>query len=488
MTVQSLDNLLHLMPQNDKPALITPENQTLTFAELHQRIGHFAGALHKKGIQPGDRVLILIPMSIELYVALLGTLWIGATVMLVDPSAPLEKILPRFQPHAFIGSAKAHLLRLKYASLRKCKLYLSTSFTILWHQNMHKCHDSIPPIAIPEHPALLTFTTGTTGTPKAMARSHQFLLCQHQALAHHMHYEPQDVDLPTLPVFLLHSLAAGATCILADADLKAVGSVNGSKIISQIQQHRVTSLSASPAFFQRLIEDCEKSAITLDGITQIFTGGARVNAKTVQGLQQYFPYAKIHIVYGSTEAEPIAVCPIHDMMDDFIDGEASGKGALVGYPVPEIQVLIQEHEIWVTGAHVNQQYYQDPQSDAQNKVCIDGVIWHRTGDAGYFDSQGRLWLLGRIGDDINGDWPLPIEGQAEFLQFVKKAALIQWKNQGILVVEAMQNLDDSQIAILKNLYPRLIFMKKIPVDPRHNAKINRHQLLQILQNTPQKMY
>ena len=479
--MMSSQNLVHQLKSTDIPAIITPAGHSLTFKELYQQVGEFAGALEQKGIKAGDRVLLLIPMSIELYVSLLALFWIGATVVLVDPSAPLDKILPRFKLKAFIGSAKAQLLRLKFSSLRGLDLYVSTGFTFLVHRRLHSLKAEPPPIATPVAPALLTFTTGSTGIPKAIARTHDFLRNQHHTLSHHMSCTTGTIDLPTLPVFLLHSLAGGATCVLADADLRNVGTVDPQKLIAQIQKQNISSISGSPAFFAPIIRYARANQLKLSSVQQVFTGGARVNTKIAKQLCETFSEAQVFVVYGSTESEPIAVLHLNEDLRDLAEGERTGKGALVGAPVPEIDIWIREDEIVVTGAHVNKSYYQDSNADAENKIEKDGKIWHRTGDAGFLDEQGRIWLLGRIGTKVGERWPMPVEAQAECFDFVHKAAFLEWNNSPLLVIEVEHKPADWKEQLSK-ICSNVKILRKIPVDPRHNSKIDRRKLRDILSN------
>ena len=240
----------------DQPAIVEPSGRSVTFAELERRSAELAGGLAELGLEPGARVLLLVPMSIDLYEALIALLRGLYTVVLLDPSAPtVEENLQRVGLSAFVGSGKAQLLRLKHPSLRGLDRYVSTGFTPLPHRNLGRL--SGPPLGpldppSEDFPALLTFTTGSTGRPKTVARSHRFLEAQRGILTEHMGLEPGDVDLPTLPVFLLNSLAAGATCVLPDADLRSVASVDPQRILRQLRAHRCTTTSGSPAFFAPL--------------------------------------------------------------------------------------------------------------------------------------------------------------------------------------------------------------------------------------------
>ena len=480
-----IHNLVSLLPNTSHTALISSDGE-LTFEELHRQVSQTAAGLHQAGVQAGDRILLLMPMSNELYISLLALFWIDATVMLVDPSAPLDEILKRFRPSGFIGSPKAHLLRIKYSSLRGLPLYISTGFVPMWHRRLSSITAEPIPITDASHPALLTFTTGTTGIPKAMARRHSFLLAQHKALAHHMDFTAGDVDMPTLAVFLLHSLAAGATCVLPDANLRNVAEVNAESIIKQLEHHSVTSMSGAPAFFNALCTPMLEWGQQIGSIKKIFTGGGRVMASDVQRMQRCFPQAQITIVYGSTEAEPIATLNATARLDDIVRGEVKGLGALVGTPVDDIKVKIVDDELWVTGAHVNTSYFQSPEADAENKVNDGEHIWHRTGDAAII-RDNEIWLLGRIGDLIDGHWPMPIEGMVLQLDFVIQAALVNHQGSAALVLVFDAPPADWRAQVSTRCQLPVILSEHIPLDPRHNTKIDRRRLLEQLSQSPQNL-
>lgn len=471
-------NLVSLLQKNSALALITKRSET-SFDQLHERVERTAAGFRALGVLPGHRILLLMPMSIDLYVSLLALFWIDATVMLVDPSAPLDQIFNRFKPQGFIGSPKAHLLRLKHAGLRGLPVYVSTGFIPLIHKRLEKIVAEPVPVTEPKHPALLTFTTGTTGTPKAMARSHAFLLAQHNALSGHMDFKPGDVDLPTLPVFLLHSLAAGATCVIPDADLRNPGAVDPKPVVDQIESNLVTSMSGAPAFFNAICKHVLENGGHFQGVKKIFTGGGRVLAADVERIQTCFPNATITIVYGSTEAEPIATLNASKNLDRLRDGEKNGRGALVGRPVDEIEVKVVNDEVWVSGQHVNRSYFQSPERDNENKVSDGERVWHKTGDAGYLQDS-EIWLLGRIGDAVDGHWPMPVEGAVRQLPFVLQAALVGHEDQAVLVLVLDSQPENWRQQVATITARPVIITERIPLDPRHNTKIDRKRLLSTL--------
>ena len=276
----------HVRERPSQPAIVqTVEGQDtrITFAELDARSAKAASLLQHAGLGRSSRVLLLIPMSIELYVALIGVLRLGAVVTLLDPSAGISHIdrcCRLAKPAAMIGSGKAHLLRVLSAGLRAIPHKFALGPRLLPAQSWRRVDDSQPlePLAEvdPDHPALLTFTSGSTGQPKAAVRSHGLLLAQQLALAEAMSLESGQADLTTLPVFTLSNLAAGVTSLLPDADLRLPGAINPLPVLAQIDRFSPASVVASPALLMQLTSHCENAQRTMPSFRRIFTGGAPV--------------------------------------------------------------------------------------------------------------------------------------------------------------------------------------------------------------------
>ena len=481
-----MTNIAELLPHSTQKALVSPRGEFVRFNEFREQVQRLAGGLHQQGLREGDRVLVLLPMGIDLYRCLLAIFHLGATAVLVDPAASLAEKIAQVKPNALIGIPKAHLLRLKVPALRGLRHYYSLGFTLLPHRNIRSIDGPSRPPASPQFPALITFTTGTTGTPKCMARSHSLLVAQHHALRCHMDLNPTDVDLPTLPVFLLHSLACGATCVIPDANLRHPGDVEAAPIVEQIIREGVTTSSGSPAFFQRLQQYLQATGTTLPSIQRVFLGGARVPSSLLRSMASTFPNAAFQLVYGSTEAEPIAVLDGQRHLDSLEAGEKSGKGILVGTPVQATQVQIRNQEICVTGDHVNPAYLNDEAATNLYKYRAQDAqgqerIWHRTGDAGFIDEQGQIWLLGRIGQDVAGHWPFPVETQVERLAFVQRAGLIERDGRPILAVELHEPPTDWTERIHSLFDIPIVQVDRIPLDPRHQAKIDRAVLRNMIE-------
>jgi acyl-CoA synthetase (AMP-forming)/AMP-acid ligase II len=485
---------------------------TLTFAGLERAVARAAALLHETGLRPGDPVLVLHPMAAELYIALLALFRLGLVAMFPDPSAGLDHIehcCSLFPPKGLIARSRAHLLRIVSPALRRIPRTFAVGLPVPGATRWSRAeglapYEEIHPCAT-DTPALLTFTSGSTGRPKAAVRTHGFLLAQHRALEETLELRPGDVELTTLPVFVLANLASGSASFIPDIDLRRPGRIDPGPLVAQILAHGPTRAVASPALLEHVADYCLRHGHTLPSLKKVLSGGAPVFPGLLGKLQSIAPQAEITAVYGSTEAEPISCIAHRAMRPDDIAAMRGGRGLLVGFPVPAIQVRILRDrwgwpvgpctradfaaaclppgmagEIVVSGEHVLPGYVNGD-GDEETKFTVDGVRWHRTGDAGYLDDRGRLWLLGRcaarIQDSRGTLYPFSVEAAAHQHPAVRRAAVVSHHDRRVLVVELRKagtgiGLDRLRRRLAWARIDEVQVHETIPVDRRHNAKID----------------
>lgn len=518
----------HARQLPDVPAIVEAARRgrgRITFAELDEAAASAAGLLSDAGLCRGDTVLVFQRISVELYVALAAIFRLGLVAMFVDPSAGrkhLDRCCEIRPPRALIASPRAHLLRLLSTRLAAIpiKFVIGTRVpgAISWSQAARSMrHCAIESVAL-EHPALLTFTSGSTGQAKAVLRTHGFLLEQHRVLQNCLRLKAGQVDLATMPVVLLSNLAAGVTSLIPDVDLRRPGAINPARLARLMEEYSVVSSAASPALFERLTRYCAMRGMKFPGLRQLATGGAPVFPRLLAQMQAMAPQADVLAVYGSTEAEPIAHLAFQQIDSSDQAAMAAGRGLLAGRPVGDIELRIlsdnwgrgigpiggaeftakclppeQPGEIVVSGPHVMSNHLTG--DDEETGFQVDGTAWHRTGDAGYLDRRGRLWLLGRCAariEDRHGVvYPLAAEAPLYGNPHVRRAALASRHGRRILLVEYFGRrngaapLDAVQLRDRLHL-DELHICRQIPVDARHNAKIDYPRLYRMLDRQRQQ--
>jgi acyl-CoA synthetase (AMP-forming)/AMP-acid ligase II len=503
----------------DRPALLGGEAgaASITYRELWRSIDGASAGLRRLGLAPGDRALVFIPMSIDLYVALLALLKMGAVAVFVDPWIGLRQVAAYAAfaaPRAFLGTPRSQLLRLAFRPLRSLPVAVTTGRRLgsmpaaatLAELAAAAGDGSVFP-ASPEAPALITFTSGSSGVPKGVNRTHGFLWAQHRALAAELPPEEGDVDFTTFPVFALNNLAGGIPSVVPGVDLRRIDEADPEAVLGSMRARGVTTATASPPLVDRLAAAVERVPARRPPLRRLVSGGAPVADSQLEAWRRAFPRAEIVLAYGSSEAEPVARIGAEERL-----AAGGGRGTCAGRPVAAVRTrLVRIHrgpielgaegwgpwevasgevgELLVAGEHVARDYFRNPAAGRENKVTESGGrVWHRMGDTGHFDPDGRLWLVGRVHSTIFR------RGEAVHAQLVEQAA--RGEDPRIRRVAAV-GLPDPEVgerlvvvvesrsgrAVGREVAARLaaaglpadrvlVSRRALPVDPRHRSKID----------------
>lgn len=482
----------------------------ISYSQLLMLTRCYAQNLRRYKLGRGAVVLLMMPLSLEFFAAMLAVNSLGLVAMVVDPSSGLKSLLDAVSlvKPALIVVGKNLLLKgaARLLSLASgIKLSALPQWPVINAQfESNQAEVNAPDFIIDVEPsaaALITFTSGTTGRAKAIARSHDFLHKQALVLQDSLALGQSRVAFSTLPIFTLAFLSYGTTTIFGQSKLTK-DALRQATIA--IDQFKPDTILASPRFMQNLSASVMALNMTIGSVQKIYVGGAPVFASTLTTIQQAFSDARIISVYGSTEAEPVA----HRQFDSAnlkqaISQARLGSGICQGKPCQSVQLLIlprdwQEHlaheavvdervlktlalpanqigAILVSGAQVVERYLN---GTAPNKIATsDGKVWHDTGDAGYLDSKGELYLVGRVTQQsmlVKDRYPLLVEARAMTYNNIKACAYVEVENKAVLVV----TMQDSKCALegellefcrQQNIDIRTI--KNIPVDSRHQSKV-----------------
>lgn len=397
--------------------------RAIAFGALWERVSRF------DLVRPRERAMITLPMSIRLYESLLGVLHAGGVAVFIDPWVGFRNFVRLGRASGakvFLGMLKVHLLFL-FAPRR---------------------HQPDPPDA-----AIVTFTTGSSGTPKSVVRTHRILIAQHERLAAEFPAREGDVDLCTFPIFALNNLASGVTTVIPPIDLKRVDRLDPQLVARVARARGVTTATSSPPLFDKLAPLADRPRFR-----RILTGGAPVTDAQLRAWIAAWPEAEIVIAYGSTEAEPVAHIEARERL------AAGGRGYLAGRIVHGVNAKLdmiddEVGELLVAGEHVA----------SEND-------WHRMGDTGWFDEEGRFRIAGRVHSTI---WRNGVAHHAQLVEQaargddarIKRVAAVGWNDRLIVVVESDEDVA-SDVKKRVDADEVIVTKEPLPVDPRHNSKID----------------
>jgi olefin beta-lactone synthetase len=526
-----LDNIAAEFPQ--APAVIVPwKKQSINFQKLAEESGRLASGLLQLGIAKGDRVLLLVPFGIDFISITFALFKVGAVPVLVDPGLGRKGMLQcigQSQPKIMIAIPKAHAARKVFPKpFKDVKISVTVGWRWFWGgDTLAKVKklgkEILPPANVGENdPAAILFTSGSTGPAKGVLYTHNMFFSQVEALKLSYGIQPGEIDLPTFPLFGLFGPCMGMTCVLPNMDFTQPAHVNPERIIKPIQDYAITNSFGSPALWNTVSKYCVRNKIRLPSLKRILMAGAPVPGNMLKRFDKILDdSAEIYTPYGATEALPVTTLGRKVILGETWEKTQRGMGVCVGRPVSGIQLKIikitddpipqwaddieqrpfEVGEVVVQGPWVTRKYFNAPGHANQLAKIAEGEnFWHRMGDLGWLDEQGRLWFCGRKGQRVITKtetlYTLPCEAIFNTHPKVKRSALVGVGEKGdqeaVIVVEPEdpELIDASRhrealIQELLDLGKRFPHTEKIkffllhpqfPVDIRHNAKIFREQL------------
>ena len=474
----------------DNLAIIQDDKQ-ISYAQLADEVKRTATYFAGKGIKPGDRVLVFVPMSIDLYRIVLSLFYLGAAAVFLDEWVSKERLLlccKIAQCKGFIGTPKARFLSFFAKELRQIPVKL----------NWRKMGRAVSEVHLidSEATALITFTTGSTGTPKAADRSHNFLAAQFDILNKKIQANPEDVDMSIIPIVLFVNLGVGCTSVIANFNSRKPESLEPKLLLDQINRHKVNRLTGSPFVVKSLATHMIRSGKEARTLKSIFTGGAPVFPSEAALYTNAFKQASVNIIYGSTEAEPISSIDAEYLVkrkDELTIGLPVG----ITHPKTAIKLIkIVDHkleklsseelsklevregeigEVIVAGDHVLKRYYNNTEAFAANKIVVEDAVWHRTGDSAKLINK-ELFLTGRCKQLIPQDGsyisPFIVENIIQDIEGVSMGTIVRHRGKLKIVLETKLGKEILEEKLKELDYEEVVILKTIPRDPRHFSKID----------------
>ena len=419
--------------QHPEATALLGREGTLAYGALSERIRHLAGALAHLGMEPGDRVALLMyntPAWVISYFALLG---LGLVVIPLNTrltSHEIETILKDAQARVLLSAMDFAevLTQLKVSSLEA--MVVDTSLLEGDEETLDAWLHRIPnemafyrmeellerrievyedeEFPFPrqmkaEDMAALIYTSGTTGVPKGVMLSHKNILSDARANALVIEATAGDRFITISPLFhvfgqtniLVTAMRAGASVVL-------VRKFSPRGVLEAIARYGVTFMAAVPTMYLMMLSHLREKSFDLSSLRVCHSGAAPMAVETFHEVEKHFG-AHVQEGYGLSEASSI-VCsnPLH----------GTRKPGSVGLPLDGVDIRILDDEkrelpsdeigeLYIAGDIVMLGYYERPEETAKTLFEIDGRTWLKTKDLGYKDTDGYLYIVDRADDLIN---------------------------------------------------------------------------------------
>jgi long-chain acyl-CoA synthetase len=429
----------------DKIALIC-DGQRLNYAAIETRANRLANALRERGVGRGERVVIYLPNSVELVIAIFATLKAGATFVVVNYTtkyAKLTYILENCQASALITAGRhgafASATPQQIASLKlviltsAAEASIDTGGCLSYAALLTESSPARPsPVNIDLDLACLIYTSGSTGEPKGVMSDHSNVVFAASSIISYLQNTPDDVVIDVLPLSfdyglyqLLMVFKFGGTLVLES------GFAYPAAILQRIQDERVTGFPGVPTIFAMLLR-LDLSRYDLSSLRYLTNTAAALPPSHILALRARFPWARLYSMYGLTETKRTLYLP-PEMLEQ--------KPGSVGIAIPGTEVWLEDEaghrlgpdqvgELVVRGRHVMRGYWGAPEATTARfrpgplpgeRVCYSGDLFR-------MDADGYLYFVARKDDIIKSRGekvaPKEVENVLYALPGVLEAAVI----------------------------------------------------------------
>ena len=393
-------------PHPDDAVAFIGRGRPTTYGELRDQVALLRGGLVRLGIEPGDRVALLSANNWFFTVSYLAVLGVGAVAVPLNPSSPAAEIRHELVAigarMAIVGpSGRDAMAGIGQGATPLEFVIVPEGVELAAATSIDRLLDGEPAAMVErsrDDLAVLIFTAGTGGSPKAAMLTHGNLLSNLEQMQSHpgRALHPSDVSLGVLPMFHIFglnvllglSLYAGASVVLVER-------FDPASALDSIRDHGITLIAGAPPMFQSWVNVAGDPA-SMASVRLAVSGAAPLPPEVAEAFEAR--YGKpIFQGYGLTEASPTVTSSV-------IGGVS--KPSSIGLPLPGIEVrLVDEEgedallgdsgEIWVRGPNVFAGYWND---EAATERALDPDGWLRTGDIAVADDDGYLYIVDRAKD------------------------------------------------------------------------------------------
>jgi fatty-acyl-CoA synthase len=400
------------------PAL-TFHDRTWTFADLDTAASRLARYFADRGMRPGDRIAAYGRNSDAYFLAWLACVRGGFVHVPVNYALTGEEL-------GYILRQSGARMLLTAAALSANASGMAIEQTVLLEDLVQVADDETigafhePDIA-EDSLAQIVYTSGTTAAPKGAMMTHRAMLAQYYSVIHDLEYRRTDRALAALPLyhtaqmhaFTMPQLLVGAHTILIEAPVPE-------QVLALVEQQRITSFFAPPTVWISLLRHPDFDRRDLGSLTNVYYGASIMPVPVLLELRRRLPAARPYQAYGQTEIAPCATILMPE--------EHDARPASCGRPVLNVETRVVDPDMndVPPGTH-GEIVHRSPQlligywdKPAETAEAFAGG-WFHSGDVGYFDEEGYLYIVDRIRDVINTGGVLVASREVEEALFTHPA-------------------------------------------------------------------
>jgi long-chain acyl-CoA synthetase len=377
------------------------DDRILTYDQLDGRSARVAGLLSARGVEPGDRVALMLPNVPEFPMLYYGVLRAGAVVV------PMNPLLKAREVEYYLGDSGAKLIFGWHATAGEADKgaeATGTGFVPVATETFDRLLGDHAPVNVvadraDDDTAVILYTSGTTGRPKGAELTHANLARNAAVSASTLfHLEPDDVVMGCLPLFHSFGQTCGLNAVVASgACLTLLPRFDPGKALEVIQRDRVTVFEGVPTMYVALLNHPRRGDFDHGSLRACVSGGAALPVEVLRGFEDAFGCSILE-GYGLSETSPVA---------SFNHPDRERKAGSIGTPIEGVEIRVVDPfgqdvpagevgEIAIRGHNVMKGYWRHEQ--ATSEAIPDG--WFRTGDLARQDEDGYLFIVDRKKDLI----------------------------------------------------------------------------------------
>jgi acyl-coenzyme A synthetase/AMP-(fatty) acid ligase len=396
----------------------------LTYRQLAERTAWLAAHLEERGVKPGDRVLVALANAPSSVVVSLAIQWLGACAVEVNRewgAVALAVIAAQIDARHAVIDARDALLWGSIAA--------DAGLTDIWVVQVNRPSEGLwaaldgvaptwlrpdgtlegsggkgaPPVRDAQAPALLLYTSGSTGVPRGVLQTHANIAANTRSICDYLELTAQDRAMAILPLCYCYGKSVLQTHLMVGGSVFFDHRFMYPRVVLEaISQERCTGFAAVPLTFELLERQVDPRTIAMPSLRYLTQAGGAMVLSTTRWVREAFAPARLFVMYGQTEATARLSYLPPDRGED--------KAGSIGRAIPGVELAVvdpggaavpvnQEGHLVARGANVTRGYFRAPEETAE--ILRDGWLW--TGDLARKDEDGFFFLTGRARDVLKID-------------------------------------------------------------------------------------